>query len=103
MTPLLGTNISYGGSTYEHFAKGWVGVEEESVLEVERRVLPIVHLVKPASYLSTFLIKSKSIVVVVVVVVAAVETHTTFFGVSSLSSRVKRPRMRRPTAIPSTW
>ena len=100
----MGDLLLLGGvSTYEHLAKGWVGVEEESVLEVERCVLPIVHLVKPASYLSTFLIKSKSIVVVVVVVVAAVETHTTFFGVSSLSSRGKRPRMRRPTAIPSTW
>ena len=39
-----------GWGTYEHFSEGWVRVKEESVLEVERSILAIVHLVKPASY-----------------------------------------------------
>ena len=49
----FGDLLLVGVSTYEHLAKGRVGVEEESVLEVERRILPIMHLVKPAPNLSS--------------------------------------------------
>ena len=41
-----------GWGTYEHFSEGWVRVKEESVLEVERSILAIVHLVKPATFAS---------------------------------------------------
>ena len=81
--------------SYHHLPKRRVGVKEESVLEIQRSIFAIVHLIKPATNATCKIDMQDRCA-------KGLDTYTTLLGLSSLNILEKIPVMRSMVAILST-